>query len=190
LIDEWNPVGPTQRDAVFDLADSKWRKRRLARFVQTQLSLNTFDPYHPAYNEATGLGIFLHYLRSEPETCFEEHARKCLRDDRIDDLKRKFPRSRYQTTAEWVEALTIETLPIARPAVPECEPAEPEAEIDGLKEAAREWKTDCQVSGSIIYGRELFEYEFKEIERLDARIARQIKFLVTLKAMQNMLSEV
>jgi hypothetical protein len=62
-------------------------------------------------------------------------------------------------------------------------------EIDGLKEAAREWKADCQVAGSIVHARELLEYEFKETDRLGARIAKQIKFLVELQTVQQMLRE-
>jgi hypothetical protein len=65
LIDEWKPSGPTQRDAVLDLADSKWRKRRLTKYVQ--MRKDTFYPDHPAFNEVRGLYIFLHYLHLEPE---------------------------------------------------------------------------------------------------------------------------
>src|SRR5215472_12906449 len=38
LIDEWKPSGPTLRDAVFELADLRWKQRRLRRFMQTKLS--------------------------------------------------------------------------------------------------------------------------------------------------------
>jgi len=57
-----------------------------------------------------------------------------------------------------------------------------EAQIDDLKNATREWKADYQVAGSIAHARELLEWESKQTERLDARIARQIKFLFELKA--------
>jgi hypothetical protein len=182
LIKEWKPLGPTLRDAVFDLADLKWRKRRLTKSVQTQLWINTFDPDHPAFDERTGLGIFLHYLRSEPETCLGVSARKCLRADKINYLKQKCPRSNYQSTSEWVEAVTREILSILFPATSGFEPSEPEAEIAGLKEATREWKADCKMAGSIAYARELLDWESTERERLDARINRQIKFLFELKS--------
>jgi hypothetical protein len=61
-----------------------------------------------------------------------------------------------------------------------------ETQVDEL---AREWKADQQVAGSIICERELLEYEFKETERLDARITKQIKFLIELKTMQQMLGQ-
>jgi hypothetical protein len=51
-----------------------------------------------------------------------------------------------------------------------------------LKQAAREWKADQQVKGSIVYARELLEYYDKEIERLEARIARQTRHCAELKA--------
>jgi hypothetical protein len=62
-----------------------------------------------------------------------------------------------------------------------------EAQIDDLKNATREWKADYQVAGSIAHARELLEWESKQTERLDARIARQIKFLFELKAGEEML---
>ena len=58
-----------------------------------------------------------------------------------------------------------------------------------FNEAAREWKTDQQVVGSIVYARELLEYEFKETERLEARITRQTRHCAELKAMEEMLSK-
>jgi len=58
-----------------------------------------------------------------------------------------------------------------------------------LKEALREWKSEQKVAWSVAYARELLHYESKESERLDARAARQIKFLIELKTLQKMLRE-
>jgi hypothetical protein len=188
FIEEWKPAGPTQRDAVFDLAETKWRKRRLQKYVQTQLSISTFDPIHPAFNELWGSLMFIGCLRSEPETCFEEHARKYLRADKIDYLKQKFPRLNYQSTPEWAQAVTYELItPGSQSPEPEEFDVDFKKAVRDFKEAAREWKAEQQVAWSITHSRELLEYEFKETERLDARIARQIKFLVELKTMQKML---
>jgi hypothetical protein len=181
LIDEWQAFAPTLRDAVSDLADSKWRKRRLQRFVQTRLSLCTFDPDHPAFTEVWGFSMFIHHLRTKPETCFEEHARKYLSADRINDLKQKFPRSGYQSSSQWAEAVISEILSV---------PTQIElADESELEKAAREWVAEQKVAGSIICERELLEYEFKETERLDSKIRQQIKFLIELKTMQKMLCE-
>jgi hypothetical protein len=195
LIKEWKPLGPTLRDAVFDLADLKWHKRRLRKYVQTQLSIYTFDPDHPAFSEVWGFCMFINYLRSEPETCFERHARKYLRAVRINHLKQKCPRSNDQSTSEWVEAVTHEILSFSFPTKPPgLETSELGAEISDLGvefsdlgEIAGQWKADQQVAWSISHARELLEWETKESERLDARIARQIKFLFELKAGEEML---
>ena len=118
LLDEYKPSGPSLRHAVHCLADSMWRLRRLKKSVQTELDENTFDPHHPAFNEAWGFFMFLPRLRAEPETCFNQYAKKYLRPDKIDDLKQKFPRTNYQSTAEWAEAITTEILSGLQPAKP------------------------------------------------------------------------
>ena len=100
LLDEYKPSGPSLRHAVHCLADSMWRLRRLKKSVQTELYENTFDPRHPAFDEVWGFTMFLSRLRAEPETCFNQYAKKYLRRDKIDDLEDKFPRTNYQSTAE------------------------------------------------------------------------------------------
>jgi hypothetical protein len=47
LIDEWQPSGPTEIDAVLSLTDLMWRKRRAQGFLRTKLMLKTFDPQSP-----------------------------------------------------------------------------------------------------------------------------------------------
>ena len=69
------------------------------------------------------------------------------------------------------------------------EPPASEGQVDPLKEAAREWKTDQKVKGSIVYARELLEYEDKETERLEKRIAQQTRYCTELKAMEEMRSK-
>ena len=39
LIAEWNPVGPTEQDAVFTIAKGMWRKRRMQLFLMNELIL-------------------------------------------------------------------------------------------------------------------------------------------------------
>src|SRR5262249_36450619 len=57
LIAEFNPAGPTLRDALADLAETKFRKRRLKNYVQTELYLYTFNPHHPAFDEGWGFAM-------------------------------------------------------------------------------------------------------------------------------------
>jgi len=141
--------------------------RRLKKSVQTELYENTFDPRHPAFDEVWGFTMFLSRLRAEPETCFNQYAKKYLRRDKIDDLEDKFPRTNYQSTAEWVEAITTEILAGVLPVKPQFEAPELGYRADELEEAAREWRTDQQVKGSFAYSRELLEYEANETERLN-----------------------
>ena len=182
LIAEWKPSGPTLRDALSDLAETKFRKRRLKNYVQTELYLYTFSPHHPAFNEVWGFGMFIDYLEFDPENCFHQHAKKYLRPDKIDDLKRKFPRTDYQSTAEWAKAVTTEILSGLLPAKPQFEAPELGYRADELEQAVREWRADQQVAGSITYARELLEYELKETERLNAMIVKQTRHCAELKA--------
>ena len=58
LMAEWKPSGPTLREGVVELADLRWKQRRLKKFVQTQLSLTAFDQRNPAFDEVWGLTMF------------------------------------------------------------------------------------------------------------------------------------
>jgi len=51
-----------------------------------------------------------------------------------------------------------------------------------VEQARREWITDQQVKGSVVYARELLEYEAKETERLNAMIVKQTRHCAELKA--------
>jgi hypothetical protein len=146
LIDEWKPSGPTLRDGVFELADLRWKQRRLRRFMQTKLSLTALDPRNPAFDEAWGLIMFAGCLRSEPETCFEQSASKYLFPDKINHLKQKFARSNYQSTSEWAKAVIAEIDLVLIPGIPANKTLEA-SELDGdlednLREASRQWKAD------------------------------------------------
>jgi hypothetical protein len=193
LIDEWKPSGPTLRDGVFELADLRWKQRRLKRFMQTKLSLTAFDPRNPAFNEVWGLIMFAGCLRSEPETCFEHRASNYLLPDKINYLKQKFPRSNYQSTSEWAEAVITEIVLVLIPGIQGDKTLEaPELDDDfrdNLREASRQWQADCRVTVTIMHAGELLEYELKQGDLLEARIARKIKFLVELKTMEQMLGK-
>jgi hypothetical protein len=182
LLDEYKPSGPSLRHAVHCLADSMWRLRRLKKSVQTELYENTFDPHHPAFDEVWGFAMFIEYLRTEPETCFDKYAKKCLRRDKINYLEEKFPQTNYQSTSEWAKAVTAEILSVPLTATRQFEAPELGYRADELEQARREWRTDQQVKGSIVYSRELLEYELKETERLNAMIVKQTRHCSELKA--------
>src|SRR5947209_10922982 len=47
LIAEWNPVGPTEEDAVFTIAKGMWRKRRMQFFLENDMERCSTYPDHP-----------------------------------------------------------------------------------------------------------------------------------------------
>jgi hypothetical protein len=69
---------------------------------------------------------------------------------------------------EWVEAITKEIFSVLIPAE------------EQMMEALRQWK-------AILQAVELLDYEFKQSELLEARIARKTKSLFELKTMEQML---
>jgi hypothetical protein len=188
VIEEWQPSGPTEADAVFSLADLMWRKRRAQRMLRAKLVLSTLDPHSPTFDERYGLDLFISCMRSEPETAFERHASKVLRADAISHLKQKFPRSNYQSTSEWAQAVIMEIksvlLPAALPSVEVTEPGEGDLP-EPLRKLAAEW----QVANIQHHARAFFDYELNLRERLDAMIARQVKHLIQTKAMKQMLRQ-
>jgi hypothetical protein len=159
-----------------------WRLRRLKKSVQTELYENTFDPHNPTFDEVWGSVMFIHYLRTEPETCFDKHAKKCLRRDKIKYLEEKFPPTDYESTAEWVNALIGEIMSASVRAYPEFDAPELGDLADRAREAAGQWKTECKVAGTVMHARELLEYEAKETERLNAMIMKQTRYCAELKA--------
>ena len=188
LIDEWEPSGPTEIDAVLSLADLMWRKRRAQEFLRTKLMLKTFDPHSPTFDERRGFNLFIHWMHLEPETSFERHASIFLRPDSIRHLKRKFPRSNYPSTSEWAQAVIMEIKSVLLPAAPPSLEATEPGEGD-LPEPLRKMPGELQAIASITHAGEDFEADLKLRERLDAMIARQVKRLIQTKAMKQMLRQ-
>jgi len=58
LIEEWTPSGLSEESKVFGMADAEWRKLRSRRFAQAKATSNSFNPAHPAFDEARGLITF------------------------------------------------------------------------------------------------------------------------------------
>ena len=65
----------------------------------------------------------------------------------------------------------------------------PEPGEEQMVEALRRWKDDQQVAATILQAVELPDYEFKQSELIEARIAHKIKSLFELKTMQQMLGQ-
>jgi len=108
LIDEWQPSGPTEEDAVFSLANLMWRKCRAQKFVQAKLNAAALFSGSPTSVENQGLTLFSWFMDSEPETAFERYAETLLTSANVSHLKQKFPRANYESTSEWAEAVKAE----------------------------------------------------------------------------------
>jgi hypothetical protein len=188
LVDEWEPSGPTEIDAVFSLADLMWRKLRAQRFLRTKLIERTFDPRSPTFDERRGFGLFILCLRSEPETAFERIASRLLTAATIRHLKQKFPRCNYQSTSEWAEAVITEIKSILLPAAPPSLEATVPGEGD-LPEPLRQIPIRWKVNASIQNAKEDLEADLNLRQRLDAMIHRQLKHLIQLKAWKEMLHQ-
>src|SRR6516164_4987338 len=189
LIDEWQPSGPTEIDAVLSLADLMWRKRRAERFLRAKLILSTYHPHSATFDERRGFNLFIHWMRSEPETAFERRASIFLRPDAISHLKQKFPRSNYPSTPEWAQAVIMEIKSVLLPAAPPSLEATEPGEGD-LPEPLRKMPGELQAIAFITHAGEDFEADLNLRQRLDAMIHRQIKHLIQLKAMKQMLRQI
>ena len=93
VIKEWNPVGVTEQDAALSIAKGIWRKRRLQKFIEIQLLKNNLDPNHGSYDERLCLQHFVIMIKREPETAFKQYSSRVLREDKIEYLNEKCPRS-------------------------------------------------------------------------------------------------
>ena len=184
LIDEWQPSGPTEEDAVFSLADLMWRKCRAQKFVQAKWSQATYCSGSPTFVENLGLILFGDFMRLQPETAFERYANTFLTADNVSYLKQKFPRANYESTSEWAEAVRAEIQSLLPgPSAPRSR------QLDALAEIVSKMTTGWQVANIQDHAKEYFEDELNLRERLDAMIARQVKHLMQLKAGKQMLRQ-
>jgi hypothetical protein len=173
LIVEWDPVGPTEEDAVLSLAKCMWRKRRAQKFIQLKVSNNSTDPRHPSYDQYTTLSAFADTLRANPDLPFEAFANRFLDADRVKILTRKFPRSNFKSTREWADAVCKEIESVLMP------------RIDFRDHPTFE---NVQLSrSSETFTEDFIDNELRLDERLDVMIDRAVKRLAQTKAMKRML---
>ncbi len=175
VILEWTPDGATEEDAVLTIAKAIWRKRRVQKFLEVQLATNALNPKHPSYDEPLGLIRLVNHMTAEPEDGFEKYAAHCLRPDKIHYLRQKFPRSDFESTSEWAQAVINEISSVLLPAT--LGDLKEMAEVVGLSQSAATLSND------------LFKQELALDERLDAIIDRAVKRLIQTKAMKQMLTQ-
>jgi hypothetical protein len=137
-------------------------------FLQAKLYKNLADPGHRSYEESLGLLYCSATLKLNPEAAFEA-ASWCLRADKIRHFKEKFPRTDFNTSAEWAQAIISE---IDSNLLPKAEIVANSvmATLDALAQSAATFSGDS------------FKEELALEEPLDAAIDRKIKRLMMLKA--------
>ncbi len=174
LIQEWQPDGPTEEDAVLDIAKSMWRKRRVQKLLEIHLFRNSLDPNHPTYNEDLALKLFAGAVAHAPEMAFEELTGG-LRPERTSQLLEKCPRAKFKTTAEWAAAVVAEiNSQLLEAIIP--------AEEPGMLQLSR------LSPSAYLFGDDLLEKELMLDGHLCAIIDRAVKRLVQTKAMKQMLA--
>jgi hypothetical protein len=178
LIEEWQPSGATEEDAVLSIAKCMWLRRRAAQFLDVQSTMNRADPNHAAYDECVGLVNFVGLMQDHPETCFMQYAHRCLRPDRIKYLQEKFLRHDFQSASEWAQAMVNHIMSVLLPPVT----------ISDQNEGLKRWKLLVQSAAN--FSGDLFDQELTLDERLNAMIDRATKRLIHIKAMKQMLSQV
>jgi hypothetical protein len=172
LIAEWNPVGPTEEDAVFTIAKGIWRKRRMQLFLENDMQRCSTYPDHAAYREAHMLRSFCEILESSADKPENAELRfGLLSVENRNHLRRKFPRHDFQSTAEWIRAIQNEVTSVL---LPEAERFDRSVQVLISRDAG-------------FFTQEVVKHELAVEERIDAMIDRAVKRLVQAKAMKQML---
>jgi hypothetical protein len=172
LIAEWNPVGPTEQDAVFTIAKGMWRKRRMQLFLMNDMQRCSTYPDHAAYHEAHALRSFCEVLESSPDKPEDvELAFGLLSVRNCDHLRRKFSQYDFQSTSEWIRAIQNEVTSVL---LPEAERGDRLVEVVISRDAQ-------------FFTQEVVKHELAVDERIDAMTDRAIKRLVQAKAFKQML---
>jgi hypothetical protein len=197
LIEEWMPIGATETEAVFSLANAMWRKRRARLFLEVQLMKNSINVNHASFDESLGLLSLMASMEKNPkQTAFEKYAKRTLRQATIDYLLNKFPFSNFESESDWAKAI-IQEVKLLLPAKLAGLTDEPSELPDELREsdAARlvhkvqELTRKVTQFGGHVASGDIFERHLALDERLDAMIDRAVKRLVQIKAMKQMLGQ-
>ena len=163
LVEEWNPDGATEQDAVFSIATGMWRKRRLQFFLENDMQRLRTYPDHAAYDETHALRCFCEMLEWSPDKPENaELAFRILSAENRDHLQRKFPRDHFQSTSEWISAMQNE---VKSTQLPDSERFDRSAPVLISRDAA-------------FFTQEVIKHELAVDERVDAMIHRAIKRLV------------
>jgi hypothetical protein len=171
LIEEWNPTGPTEQDAVLTLAKGFWRKGRIQGFLLGKAVACSFDPTHPAYNEVSALRDFCGLLEIAPDLL--DKRLYMLSEDVRRHLEIEVPPKNFTSISARARAIQKEITSVLLPAL---ERVEKPVEV-------------CLSESAEIVSMEDFQHEIALEERIDAMIDRATKRLIQIKAMKQMLGQ-
>jgi hypothetical protein len=168
LIEEWEPMGPTENDAVVTIANGMWRKARLQKFLRAKILECKFDASHPAYDEPRTLRAFLEFPPDRLDELLSSHL---LSEERKEHFIRKFPPKDFETILARARAIKNEINSEILPSLERCD--EP---VEG-----------SFLEATTIVGQDDFKNEIALEERIDAMINGAVKRLVQIKVMKQML---
>jgi hypothetical protein len=171
LIEEWEPMGPTENDAVVTIANGMWRKARLQNFLRAKILECKFDASHPAYDEPRTLRASSGALEFAPDCLDELLSSHLLSEERKEHFERKFPPEDFETILARARAIKNEINSEILPSLERCDKSVEGSFLEATK----------------IMGQDDLKNEIALEERIDAMINGAVKRLVQIKAMKQML---
>jgi hypothetical protein len=164
LIDEWNPAGPLETDAVLSLAKCMMGKRRLDNFYKKEAQFAVDHPHKLKLIYIDRVRRLLHRVKT-----FEQATEiiELLPLDMRTELKKHVPEARFGNNAEaWIENVLLHMKSL----IQGMDMAQLYDEDSTLFQAEQAAKL-----------RELTEKKIALDDRVDAQIDRAFKRLVQLK---------
>jgi hypothetical protein len=178
LIGEWNPIGPTEEDAVLDIAKGLWRKARLQKFLRAKVEGCGLDPKHILYHYyypsivLQHMDLIEHSLRVDDVRGFIDFLTK---EDR-EHLNEKCPRENFDSVAEWIAAIKEQLFTVLLPRF-------------SARLTAVEY-THWVGASAEFFSPDVWRDELSTEDRINLQIDRAIKRLIQLKAFKQMLDQV
>jgi hypothetical protein len=115
-VQEWEPEGATEMDAVATIAKCMWRKRMLQNFLSAKVQLYSADPEHPFFDEAKSLLWCCEYIKTASPEIIEKRPPP-LRPEHEKHLREECPMEEFSSYAEWVAAVQKEIYSVLLPEV-------------------------------------------------------------------------
>jgi hypothetical protein len=166
LIDEWDPQGPTEIDKVESIARGMWRKRRFSRYVRKTFGESVRLAEAFVRRDRAAHDQLVSVLEDVEAGVLTEDSlsNKLSRRDLADAIIRKNPRNKYASDAAWRDAVGNVVAGL----------------LDHIMMVRDGTTTICYELGVD----RVADWEQSFEERIDAKIARDIKELGQIKAMK------